>query len=82
MVEFKINGNKLEIYYYDNGDGMPENLVKNSQSIFELGVRESKSKGSGIGMFDVKKRVNSLKGTIDFIGNNEKLKGACFKIVI
>ena len=61
---------------------MPENLVKNSQSIFELGVRESKSKGSGIGMFDVKKRVNSLKGTIDFIGNNEKLKGACFKIVI
>ncbi|GAA4812004.1 ATP-binding protein [Litoribaculum gwangyangense] len=82
MVEFKINGNKLEIYYYDNGDGMPENLVKNSQSIFELGVRESKSKGSGIGMFDVKKRVNSLKGTIDFIGNNVKLKGACFKIVI
>lgn len=82
MVEFKLNGNKLEIYYYDNGDGMPENLVKNSQSIFELGVRESKSKGSGIGMFDVKKRVNSLKGTIDFIGNNEKLKGACFKIVI
>lgn len=82
MVEFKINGNKLEIYYYDNGDGMPENLVKNSQAIFELGVRESKSKGSGIGMFDVKKRVNSLKGTIDFIGNNEKLKGACFKIVI
>lgn len=82
MVEFKLNGNKLEIYYYDNGDGMPENLVKNAQSIFELGVRESKSKGSGIGMFDVKKRVNSLKGTIDFIGNNEKLKGACFKIVI
>ncbi|MCB9173185.1 MAG: sensor histidine kinase [Flavobacteriales bacterium] len=82
IVEFKLNGNKLEIYYYDNGDGMPENLVKNSQSIFELGVRESKSKGSGIGMFDVKKRVNSLKGTIDFIGNNEKLKGACFKIVI
>lgn len=82
MVEFKLNDNKLEIYYYDNGDGMPENLVKNSQSIFELGVRESKSKGSGIGMFDVKKRVNSLKGTIDFIGNNEKLKGACFKIVI
>lgn len=82
LVEFILNDKKLEIYYYDNGDGMPENLIKNSKSIFELGVRESKSKGSGIGLYDVKKRVNSLKGTIDFIGNNKKLKGACFKIVI
>lgn len=82
LVEFKLNDKKLEIYYYDNGDGLPVNLLKNSKSIFELGVRESKSKGSGIGLYDVKKRVNSLKGSIDFIGNNKKLKGACFKIVI
>ena len=82
VVEFKLDGKKLEIYYYDNGDGMPETLVKNAISIFELGVRESKAKGSGIGMYDVKKRVDNLKGTIDFIGNNLKLKGACFKIVI
>ncbi len=82
LVEFKLNDKKLEIYYYDNGDGLPENLLKNSKSIFELGVRESKSKGSGIGLYDVKKRVNSLKGSIDFIGNNKKLKGACFIIVI
>lgn len=81
-VEFKLDDKKLEIYYYDNGDGLPGNLLKNSKSIFELGVRESKSKGSGIGLYDVKKRVNSLKGSIDFIGNNKKLKGACFKIVI
>lgn len=82
LIEFKLNDKKLEIYYYDNGDGLPENFLKNSKSIFELGVRESKSKGSGIGLYDVKKRVNSLKGSIDFIGNNKKLKGACFKIVI
>lgn len=82
LVEFKLNDKKLEIYYYDNGEGLPENLLKNSKSIFELGVRESKSKGSGIGLYDVKKRVKSLKGSIDFIGNNKKLKGACFKIVI
>lgn len=82
LVEFKVNDKKLEIYYFDNGDGLPENLLQNSKSIFELGVRESKSKGSGIGLYDVKKRVNSLKGSIDFIGNNKKLKGACFKIVI
>jgi len=82
IVEFKLNGKKLEIYYYDNGDGVPENLVNNSKSIFELGVRESKAKGSGIGMYDVKKRVDNLKGTIDFIGNNIKLKGASFRIII
>lgn len=82
LVEFKLNDKKLEIYYFDNGDGVPENLLKNSKSIFELGVRESKSKGSGIGLYDVKKRVNSLKGSIEFIGNNKKLQGACFKIVI
>lgn len=82
VVEFKLDENKLEIYYYDDGDGVPENLMNNSKSIFELGVRESKSKGSGIGMYDVKKRVDNLKGTIDFIGNNIKLKGASFKIVI
>ncbi len=82
LVDFELNGKKLEIFYYDNGDGVPVSLMKISESIFELGVRESKSKGSGIGLYDVKKRVSNLKGTIDFLGNNKKLKGACFKIVI
>lgn len=83
MVEFKNRDDKkLEIFYYDNGDGVPEKLAKNAQSIFELGVRESSEKGSGIGMYDVKKRINNLKGSIEFIGNNIKLKGASFKIVI
>ena len=33
-------------------------------------------------MFDAKKRITNLKGSIDFIGNNKKLKGASFKIVL
>ena len=83
IVEFKKDTNsKLEIYYYDNGDGVPEKLVKNPTSIFELGVRESLEKGSGIGMYDVQKRVQNLKGSIEFLGNNIRLKGASFKIVI
>lgn len=83
IVEFQKNKeNKLEIYYYDNGDGVPAKLVNNPDSIFELGVRESPEKGSGIGMYDVKKRVQNLKGEIEFLGNNVKLKGASFKIVI
>ena len=82
MVEFTVSYNKLEIYYYDDGIGVSDLLSKNPNSIFELGVRDSKEKGSGIGMFDAKKRIENLKGTIEFTGNNKKLKGASFKIVV
>lgn len=82
MVEFSISNNKLEIYYYDDGIGVTDLLSKNPNSIFELGVRDSKEKGSGIGMFDAKKRITNLKGTIEFMGNNKKLKGASFKIIL
>lgn len=82
LVEFEKSENKINIMYYDNGIGMSEKLIKNSNSIFELGVRESSERGSGIGMFDVKKRVENIKGQIEFVGNNLKLKGAAFKIVI
>ena len=82
LVEFGLVDNKLEICYYDDGIGMPEKLVNNPDAIFELGVRESSEKGSGIGMYDVKKRINNIKGTISFIGNKMKLTGAGFKIQI
>ena len=82
LVEFRLINNKLEIFYYDDGIGMPKKLVNNPDAIFELGVRESSEKGSGIGMYDVKKRIKNIKGTISFIGNELKLKGAGFKIQI
>lgn len=82
IVEFSKNQDKMEIYFFDDGIGVPELFLKNPEAIFELGVRDSKEKGSGIGMFDVRKRLKSLKGSITFLGNNKKLKGACFKIVI
>lgn len=82
LVEFGLADNKLEIFYYDDGIGMPEKLANNPDAIFELGVRESSEKGSGIGMYDVRKRINNIKGTISFIGNKMKLTGAGFKIQI
>ena len=83
VVYFKINeNNKLEIIYDDDGIVVPEKLVKNPNAIFELGVRESQEKGSGIGMYDAKKRLEGVKGNIEFIGNNIILKGATFKITI
>ncbi|SFJ22801.1 ATP-binding protein [Myroides guanonis] len=74
--------NKTIIRYYDDGIGMDSKLVRNPNSIFELGVRESNERGSGIGMFDVKNRLKNLKGTITFIGNSTKLRGAGFEIII
>lgn len=80
LIQFEKKEKKFSIYYYDDGKGMPEKLVKNKNAIFELGVRESDKRGSGIGMYDVRKRIDNLKGSIEFIGNNIKLKGASFKI--
>ena len=82
LVEFKVTNNKLEVLYFDDGIGMSEKFVNNPTAIFELGVRESTEKGSGIGMYDVQKRINNMKGSVSFIGNNLKLKGAAFKIEI
>lgn len=82
IIAFEKLNDKIQINYYDDGIGMSEKLVNNSESIFELGVRDSTERGSGIGMFDVKKRIDNLKGNIKFLGNNLKLKGAAFQITI
>jgi signal transduction histidine kinase len=82
IVGFSKSEDKIEINYYDDGNGVPELFLNNPEAIFELGVRDSDVKGSGIGLFDVRKRLKSLKGSISFLGNNKKLKGACFKITI
>jgi len=82
LVELRKNDKKIIICFYDDGIGMHQKLAKNPKSIFELGVRESIERGSGIGMFDVKNRIENLKGQINFIGNNAKLSGAGFEIII
>ncbi len=82
IIAFEKVNDKMQINYYDDGLGMSEKLAHNSNSIFELGVRDSSERGSGIGMFDVKKRIDNLKGNIKFLGNNLKLKGAAFQITL
>lgn len=72
---------QIVLDYYDDGTGINDKFLKNSGAIFELGTRGIDVKGSGIGMFDVKKRVNNLKGTIEVLGNNLKLKGAGFRLI-
>lgn len=82
LVDFRFVNGRTEITYSDNGIGVPQSLASNPNSIFELGVRESSERGSGIGMFDVRERIKNLKGTIEFLGNGIVLKGATFKITL
>ena len=82
FIEIYENPEKqIVLDYYDDGAGINDKFLKNSGAIFELGTRGIDGKGSGIGMFDVKKRVNNLKGTIEVLGNNLKLKGAGFRLI-
>lgn len=74
----------LEILFSDNGIGIAEQFLKDEKSkekIFDLGITTTKG-GSGIGMNSVREGLKSMNGTIKLLGNNLKLKGACFEIQI
>ncbi|MFN7911935.1 MAG: sensor histidine kinase [Bacteroidota bacterium] len=70
----------LKIIFSDDGKGIPKKFLENPDQIFELGV--TTTDGSGIGLNSVRTALKAFKGTINFIGNNKKLKGACFEIII
>lgn len=82
-VEFDVgltHNHKLEIVISDNGDGLEEQFLSIPDSVFELGV--TSTDGSGIGLYTVKNSLEEIGGTISFSGNGQKLKGACFVIII
>lgn len=75
---------ELNILFSDDGRGVAEKFLgdeKSKNKIFELGVTTTNG-GSGIGLNSVREGLRSMNGTIKLIGNNVKLKGACFEIII
>ena len=79
LVEIKHVDNKLCLNFYDDGDGLIGEYLKNPEKIFEL--RETSSpNGSGIGLFVVRNMLKEMNASIKFLGNNLKLKGAAFEI--
>jgi signal transduction histidine kinase len=78
-VEFKkTKDDSLEIYFSDDGKGVIKEFLSNSESLFELGV--TRTEGSGIGLYSVKKALHAMKANIVFLGNGKFLKGATFRI--
>lgn len=81
LVDIYKSGNKLVMDYYDDGIGLSEKFINNKEAIFELGTRDSEKKGSGIGLYDINKRLKDLNAIITILDNNTKLKGAGFRII-
>lgn len=80
LIQMQNIGNELIINFSDDGKGVPKLFEDKPEKIFELGV--TTTNGSGIGLNSVRTALKALKGTIEFIGNNVILNGACFKISI
>ena len=87
LIEIEMNNpskEELKIIFSDDGKGVAEKFLEDEKSknkIFELGVTTTNG-GSGIGLNSVREGLKSMNGTIKLIGNNVKLKGACFEIII
>lgn len=78
------NEQELKVIFSDDGKGVEKKFLENEKAknkIFELGVTTTNG-GSGIGLNSVREGLKSMNGTINLLGNNIKLKGACFEIVI
>jgi signal transduction histidine kinase len=76
-----IDKKALKIIAYDDGLGLATKFLANPKQIFELGITESS--GSGIGLYfvnNIMTNKENINGSIVFLGNNIKLKGACFEL--
>lgn len=86
QIDFeKANEKQLLIFFSDNGNGLSDKFIQNSEKIFELSVRDvppSGYSGSGIGLFYTKNLLNEMNCDIEFVGNEGVLSGATFKIII
>lgn len=87
LIEIEMSNpskEELKILFSDDGNGVATRFLEDEKSrskIFELGVTTTIG-GSGIGLNSVKEGLKSMSGTIKLLGNNIKLKGACFEIII
>lgn len=67
-------------YFSDNGPGI---AFEKRDKIFDLYYTDTaKEGGGGVGLWIVKTRISSLKGTVELVDNEFKPEGATFKITL
>lgn len=78
-INFQVIKKQLHIYIADNGKGVEDKIAK---YIFNRGI--TSTDGAGIGLSHIKEIIESMGGSIRFVGNdyNNLGKGACFEVVI
>ena len=72
-------GDKLQIDFIDNGDGLAEKYISNPQVIFELGETTT-PEGFGIGAFHMREIVKKMNGQIFAIPQSPR--GLAIRMVI
>lgn len=79
-----ISDKSLSLIISDDGQGLSDKFLRDTDRIFELSVRDNNPmnvSGSGIGLFYTKQLLNEMNSDISFFGNNEILSGASFEII-
>jgi PAS domain S-box-containing protein len=75
IVRTSTDNDTCTIEIIDDGEGIPEKFI---DEIFEEGISLGESRGSGLGLYIVRKNIERYQGTIDVMNNEEK--GARFII--
>ncbi|KAA9325169.1 sensor histidine kinase [Adhaeribacter soli] len=73
-----VEENQFIIYFSDNGYGIKEEDKNRIFNIYHTSTAEQG--GAGIGLYVVKTRIESMKGSVEVIENEFKPTGATFKI--
>jgi len=75
-----VEDDKFVIYFSDNGIGIGE---EDKHRVFNIYfTKTAEEGGAGIGLYIVKTRIESMKGTVEVIENEFKPQGATFKIIL
>lgn len=77
-IASKVINDKVELIIEDNGEGIAEELQKNIFDMFFRG--NTKSSGTGLGLYIVKNAVEKLGGEIELI--SKEGKGSKFTIIL
>ncbi len=69
LIAFELHNKNIDLLFKDNGVGL-DKKIENKEDIFGKGY--TTTKGSGLGLYHVKKIINSMNGSIDIIKNTPK----------
>lgn len=73
-----VQEDQFILYFSDNGTGIPEEDWERIFNIYYTTTAEEG--GAGLGLYIVKTRIESMKGTVEVVDNELKPTGATFKI--